>query len=74
VLDYTRSHSVRQEEMKLIEEHKHIYNLQEEKRLDRLPFVKERGFSQQFDDKPMSAQRDRSVGSSPSRMETRNRK
>jgi len=29
VLDYTRSHSV-QEEMKLIEEHKHIYNLQEE--------------------------------------------
>jgi len=28
VLDYTRSHSVRQEEMKLIEEHKHIYNLQ----------------------------------------------
>jgi len=44
------------------------------KRLDRLPFVEERGFSQQFDDKPMSAQRDRSVGSSPSRMETRNRK
>jgi len=43
VLDYTRSHSVRQEEMKLIEEHKHIYNLQEEKRLN-LPLVEGRDF------------------------------
>jgi len=53
--------------MKLIEEHKHIYNLQ--KAAGPPALCEERGFSQQFDDKPMSAQRDRSVGSSPSRME-----
>jgi len=43
VLDYTRSHSVRQEEMKLIEEHKHIYNLQK-KAAGPPALCEERGF------------------------------
>lgn len=71
VLDYTRSHPVRPDEMKLIEEYKQIYNVPEEKRLDRLPFVEERSFSQQANDKPLSAQRDRSIESSHSRADTR---
>lgn len=73
VLDYTHLHPVRPDEMKLIQEHKQTYNLQEEKRLDRLPFVENRAFSQLPNDKPMSGQRDHSHDFSPSRTETRDR-
>lgn len=71
VLDYTHLHPVRPDEMKLIQEHKQISNVQEERRLDRLPFVEDRKFSQQPNDKPMSGQRERSHDFSPSRTETR---